>query len=51
MAGPCGAALWIVEVAKGADPSHTVTAITKVNIGNPALVHSTSWRHARGGSS
>ena len=27
----------------------TVTAITKVNVGDPVLVHSTSWRHARGG--
>jgi hypothetical protein len=49
LTGPCGAAPWYVDVAKGADPLQTVTAITKVNVGSPALVHSTSWRHARGG--
>ena len=50
LTGPCGgAAPWYVEVAKGADPLQTVTAITKVNVGDPALVHSTSWRRAHGG--
>jgi hypothetical protein len=49
LSGPCGAAPWYVEVGQGADPMHTVTAITKVNVGDPVVVHSTSWRHARGG--
>jgi hypothetical protein len=49
LTGPCGAAPWYVEVSQGADPMQTVTAITKVNVGDPVLVHSTSWRHARGG--
>jgi hypothetical protein len=49
LTGPCGAAPWYVEVRQGSDPMQTVTAITKVNVGDPVLVHSTSWRHARGG--
>src|SRR5690348_13949627 len=49
LTGPCGAAPWYVEVAAGADPLQTVTAIAKVNVGDPVLAHSTSWRHARGG--
>jgi hypothetical protein len=49
LTGPCGAAPWYVEVRQGADPMRTVAAITKVNVGEPVLVHSTSWRHARGG--
>jgi hypothetical protein len=49
LTGPCGAAPWYVEISQGADPMHTVTAITKANVGDPVVVHSTSWRHARGG--
>jgi hypothetical protein len=49
LTGPCGAAPWYVEVAQGADPVGVVAAITRLNLGEPAVVHSTSWRHARGG--
>jgi hypothetical protein len=49
LTGPCGAAPWYVEVAQSADPMNVVTAITWLNLGEPAVVHSTSWRHARGG--
>jgi hypothetical protein len=49
LTGPCGAAPWYVEVAQSADPMSVVTAITRLNLGEPAVVHSTSWRHARGG--
>ncbi|MGN6792132.1 MAG: hypothetical protein ACTHJW_07050 [Streptosporangiaceae bacterium] len=49
LTGPCGAAPWYVELARNANPTEVVTAITRVNVGEPAVVHSTSWRHARGG--
>jgi hypothetical protein len=49
LTGPCGAAPWYVELRRDADPTDIVTAITGVNVGEPAVVHSTSWRHARGG--
>jgi hypothetical protein len=49
LSGPCGAAPWYVEVGQGADPMAIVSAIIALNLGNPAVVHSTSWRQARGG--
>lgn len=49
LTGPCGAAPWYVEIAKDADPMAVVAAISRLNVGEPAVVHSTSWRHARGG--
>jgi len=49
LTGPCGAAPWHVEVGQDADPMAVVAAISRVNVGEPAVVHSTSWRHARGG--
>jgi hypothetical protein len=49
LTGPCGPAPWYVEVGKDADPMAVVAAISRLNVGEPAVVHSTSWRHARGG--
>jgi len=49
LTGPCGAAPWYVEVAQGADPMTVVAEIARLNVGEPAVVHSTSWRQARGG--
>jgi hypothetical protein len=49
LTGPCGAAPWYVELGRDANPTEIVAAITRVNVGEPAVVHSTSWRHARGG--
>jgi hypothetical protein len=49
LSGPCGPAPWYVEVGQGADPMAVVGAITALNVANPAVVHSTSWRQARGG--
>lgn len=49
LTGPCGAAPWVVEVAHGADPMEVVARLTRANLGPPILVHSTSWRQARGG--
>jgi hypothetical protein len=49
LTGPCGPAPWYVEVAQGADPMTVVAEMTRANLGEPAVVHSTSWRQARGG--
>lgn len=49
LTGPCGAEPWFVEVAQGADPMEVVAQIVRANLGEPALLHSTSWRQSRGG--
>ena len=49
LTGPCGAAPWYVELAQDTDPMVVVAAMSRLNVGEPAVVHSTSWRHARGG--
>lgn len=49
LVGPCGPQPWYVEVGAEQDPVQVVTALTKSNLGEPDLVHSTSWRTARGG--
>lgn len=49
LTGPCGAAPWYVELAQDTDPMVVVAAMSRQNVGEPAVVHSTSWRHARGG--
>ncbi len=49
LTGPCGAAPWYVEVGRDVSPTDVVRAIASTNLGEPAVVHSTSWRHARGG--
>ena len=48
LTGPSGAAPWYVEVGQGADPMSVVAAISRLNVGDPAVVHSTSWRQVRG---
>ena len=49
LTGPCGPEPWYVEVAQGADPMEVAGRLTRANLGEPVLVHSTSWRTARGG--
>lgn len=49
LTGPCGPEPWYVEVAQGADPMEVVSRLTGSNVGEPIVVHSTSWRQARGG--
>ncbi len=49
LTGPCGAEPWYVEVAQGADPMQVVARLVRANLGEPVLVHSTSWRQSRGG--
>jgi hypothetical protein len=47
LTGPCGAAPWLVELHEEDDPVDTVTRMVKSNLGDPAVVHSTSWRRSR----
>jgi hypothetical protein len=49
LTGPCGPAPWYVQVQRDASPTDVVRALTRLNVCEPAVVHSTSWRHARGG--
>jgi hypothetical protein len=48
LAGPCGAAPWYIEVGADDDPVEVVGRLAKNLMGEPLLVHSTSWRRARG---
>jgi hypothetical protein len=45
LTGPCGAAPWIVELGSTDHPVGVVDRIVRENVGEPRLVHSTSWRH------
>ena len=48
LAGPCGPDPWYIEVGADDDPVEVVTRISRNLMGDPLLVHSTSWRRARG---
>jgi hypothetical protein len=48
LAGPCGPDPWYVEVGASDDPVEVVTRLATNLMGPPLLVHSTSWRRARG---
>lgn len=48
LAGPCGPDPWFIEVAADDDPMEVVTRFSSNLMGAPLLVHSTSWRRARG---
>jgi hypothetical protein len=49
LTGPCGPEPWYVEVAQGADPMEVAARLTRANLGEPVVLHSTSWRQTRGG--
>ena len=49
LAGPCGPEPWYIEVGDDEDPVEVVTRLSTNILGKPLLVHSTSWRRARGG--
>ena len=49
LAGPCGPDPWYLEVGTGEDPVEVVARLAGSLMGPPTLVHSTSWRRARGG--
>ena len=48
LAGPCGPDPWYIEVAAEDDPVEVVSRLSRNLMGEPILVHSTSWRRARG---
>ncbi len=48
LAGPCGPDPWYIEVAPEDDPVEVVSRLSRNLMGQPILVHSTSWRRARG---
>jgi hypothetical protein len=45
LTGPCGAAPWLIELDATDHPVETVGRLVRENVGEPMLVHSTSWRH------
>lgn len=45
LTGPCGAAPWLIELEATDHPVETVDRLVRENVGEPMLVHSTSWRH------
>ena len=49
LTGPCGAEPWYIDLADEDDPVETVTRLVRANVGEPVVVHSTSWRAARDG--
>jgi hypothetical protein len=48
LAGPCGPDPWYLEVGADDDPVEVVGRLARNLMGEPLLVHSTSWRRARG---
>jgi hypothetical protein len=48
LAGPCGPDPWYLEVGADEDPVDVVRRLAASLMGEPLLVHSTSWRRARG---
>jgi hypothetical protein len=48
LTGPCGAEPWYLEVGADEDPMAVVAAAARRVIGEPLVVHSSSWRRDRG---
>jgi hypothetical protein len=48
LAAPYGPDPWYVEVGSDDDPAEVVGRVVRNLIGEPLLLHSTSWRRARG---
>ncbi len=44
LTGPCGAAPWLIELGADDHPVAVVDRLVRNVIGEPLLVHSTSWR-------
>jgi hypothetical protein len=49
LTGPCGPAPWYIEIGDGQDPMAVVRRLSGSLLGEPRLLHSTSWRRARTG--
>ena len=47
LAGPCGPEAWYVELGADDDPLDTAARMIRSNVGEPIVVHSTSWRRTR----
>ena len=47
LTGPCGPAPWLIELGTTDHPVEVVTRIVRDVVGEPLLVHSTSWRRDR----
>ncbi len=47
LTGPCGAAPWFIELGTTDHPVEVVDRIVRDVVGDPLLVHSTSWRRDR----
>jgi hypothetical protein len=47
LTGPCGPAPWMVELGATEHPVEVVDRIVRDVVGDPLLVHSTSWRRDR----
>jgi hypothetical protein len=47
LTGPCGPEAWLIELGPDDDPVEVVTRLTRANVGEPTVVHSTSWRRDR----
>ena len=47
LSGPCGAGPWLIELGAGDHPVDVVGRIVRDEIGEPLLLHSTSWRRDR----
>lgn len=48
LTGPCGAAPWMIELGETDHPVEVVDRVVRDVVGEPRLVHSTSWRRDRG---
>ena len=48
LAGPCGPDPWYIELGEDDDPVEVVSRLSQNLLGPSLLVHSTSWRRARG---
>jgi hypothetical protein len=47
LTGPCGPAPWLIELGPTDHPVEVVDRIVRDVVGEPLLVHSTSWRRDR----
>lgn len=47
LTGPCGPAPWYIELHDEDEPVDTVGRMVRANVGEPVVVHSTSWRRDR----
>jgi hypothetical protein len=47
LTGPCGPAPWLIDIERADHPVEVVARIVRDEIGEPRIVHSTSWRRDR----